>query len=137
MDGAKIRPGEIGARAEAAVASALVRAGLAVFVPAFAAHGRVDVIYLDDDRTVRVQCKSGRLIGDIVQFRTCSNTANRPRAYEGEVDEFGVYSPDTGLVYLVPAVGLPTRACALRLGTTRNGQSSGIRWARDFELGPP
>jgi len=84
-----------------------------------------------------VQCKTARLVRNVINFATCSNTANRPRCYDGEIDEFGVYSPDTGLTYLVPFGDVPTRACSLRLTATRNGQAAGIRWARDYELGPP
>jgi hypothetical protein len=57
--------------------------------------------------------------------------------YGEQIDEFGVFSSDTGLVYILPAEGLPTRACFLRLEPTLNGQRSGVRWARSFELGPP
>lgn len=130
-------PSEIGATAEAAVACALVRAGRAVFLPAFATHGRVDLVYLDHGRPHRVQCKTARVVGGVLMFRTCSNTANTPRTYAGEIDQFGVYSPDTGLVYLVPADDLPQRMCSLRLVATRNGQRSRLRWAGDYELGPP
>lgn len=128
-------PSSIGAQAEAAVASALVRAGRAVFVPVFSAHERVDLI--DSEGVIRVQCKTARLIRDVLYFRTCSNTANAPRDYVGQIDEFGVFSPDTDLVYLVPAAGMPSRACSLRLSATRNGQQASVRWARDYELGPP
>lgn len=121
------------------MASALVRAGRAVFLPVFSAHDRVDLVYMDVDteRMTRVQCKTARRIRDVLYFRTCSNTANLPRDYVGHVDEFGVFAPDTDLVYLVPAAGLPSRACSLRLSATRNGQATGVRWARDYELGPP
>lgn len=50
---------------------------------------------------------------------------------------FGVFSPHTNRVYLVPNIDLPTRACTLRLGPPLNGQFTGIRWASDYELGPP
>ncbi len=133
----QVSPSEAGARTEAAVASALVRAGCDVYLPAFGGHGRVDLVYLRPEQCVRVQCKTARFINGTIYFRTCSNTANQPRGYDGEVDQFGVFSPDIGLVYLVPAVALPTRACTLRLAPTTNGQSAGVRWARDFELGPP
>jgi hypothetical protein len=136
MDGRQL-PGTLGARAEAAVASALVRTGHAVFLPAFDTQGRVDLVYAAAERLIRVQCKSARLIGSIIQFRTCSNTLNTPRTYTGEIDEFGVYSPDTGLVYLVPADDVPSRRCALRLSLALNGQAAGIRWASDYLLGPP
>ena len=60
-----------------------------------------------------------------------------PATTSGKVDVFGVYSPDTDRVYLVPANGLPRRSCYLRLTPTRNGQTAGVRWADDFELGRP
>jgi hypothetical protein len=130
-------PSAIGARAEAAVASALVRAGRSVFLPAFSAHERVDLVYLGAGAPVRVQCKAARVVGGVLIFKTCSYTANRPRAYTNEIDEFGVFAVTTGLVYLVPAAGLPERECTLRLEPVRNGQSVGLRWAADYLLGPP
>src|SRR5262249_20353868 len=123
--------------AEAAVASALVRVGKPVFLPAFGVNSRVDLIYADDGTLVRVQCKTSRLVGDVVIFRTCSNTRNLPREYVGEIDVFGVYSPSENLGYLVPAAGLPTRYCALRLAPTRNGQRKRVWWAGACVLGPP
>jgi hypothetical protein len=108
-----------------------------VYLPVFNVNDRVDLVYFTENQAVRVQCKTARRVGDVIYFKTCSNTANRPRCYDGEVDEFGVYSPDTGLTYLVPFADVPTRACSLRLAPTRNGQAIGIRWAGDYELGPP
>jgi hypothetical protein len=135
---AKEHPSVIGARAEAAIASALARAGFDVYLPIFAAHGRVDLVYETlDGRLVRAQCKTSRRIGDVVRFSACSNTANQPRDYRGEVDVFCVYSPDLDLVYIVPVEEAPTRAGYLRLTPTRNGQSKGVRWADDYVLGPP
>jgi hypothetical protein len=99
-------------------------------------NSRTDLIY-ERDELVRVQCKTARLLDQVLGFRTCSNTGNLPRAYDGEIDEFGVYSPDLNLVYLVPAVGLPTRFCSLRLAPTRNGQAKGVWWAEQYILGPP
>lgn len=128
----------IGARAEAAIASALIRAGCVVYLPVFSAHGRVDLVYeTPDGRMVRAQCKTSRRIGEVLRFLACSNTANRPRAYSGEVDVFCVYSPDLDLVYVVPVDEAPNRLGSLRLGPTRNGQSKGVRWADDYVLGPP
>jgi len=109
-----------------------------VYLPAFNVNVRVDLVYFTGTGIIRMQCKTARrLRGDVLYFPTCSNTANLPREYVGEVDEFGVYSPDTGLVYIVPATGLPTRDCSIRLAPARNGQAARIRWARDYELGPP
>lgn len=131
------RPNEIGLRAELEVASACARAGMGVYVPLLDGHGRVDLVIERDGTLLRVQCKSARMSGDaVVYFRTCSNTANTPRDYVGEVDAFGVYAPLIDKVYLVPAEALPTRICHLRLGPTRNGQQKGIRFAVDYEVRP-
>jgi hypothetical protein len=132
-----IRPSAIGARAEAAVASALVRAGKTVFLPAFGAHSRIDLVYQEDRGLLRVQCKTARFATDTLSFRTCSNTANRERDYVGEIDVFGVYSEELRNVYLVPVTDTPGRRCFLRLGPPRNGQRRGVRWAKDYLLGPP
>lgn len=127
-------PSSVGATAEAAVAAALVAAGRRVFLPVFGSDGRVDLVYEDERGLHRVQCKTARRGGDAIYFRTCSNTRNVPRSYEGEVDEFGVYSPHSGDVFVVPASGLPQRMAHLRLAPTRNGQAKGVRWASDYRL---
>ncbi|MFN2640513.1 MAG: group I intron-associated PD-(D/E)XK endonuclease [Actinomycetota bacterium] len=55
------------------------------------------------------------------------------RAYKGEADLFGVYSPDNGGVNLVPVDAVGNRLGSLRVDPTRNNQSEKIRWARDYE----
>jgi hypothetical protein len=65
-----------------------------------------------------------------------SNTKNAQRDYVGEVDAFGVYSPERNLAYLVPASGLPKGYGSLRVAPTRNGQRQGVWWADDYLLGP-
>src|SRR5215211_4513978 len=95
-------PIEVGARAEAAVASALVRVGKSVFLPVFGVNSRIDLVYEEGHDLMRVQCETSRVLGEVLVFRTCNNTKNMPRNYEGEIDLFGVYSPARNLVYLVP-----------------------------------
>lgn len=128
-------PSEIGARTEAAVARALVFEGWDVCIPMFCAHSRVDLVALRENEILRVQCKTARLANGVLYFRTCSNTKNQPRPYHGEVDVFGVYSPDTGSAYLIPLAGLGDKACSLRLGPTANNQVKGVRFAADYEIG--
>jgi hypothetical protein len=127
-------PSEIGARAERAVANALLEAGWHVYVPLFAPHTRVDLVAIRHGVTLRIQCKNARLYGNIVEFRTCSNTKNVLRSYDGEVDAFGVYCPDLGATYLVPLEGLGGRGCYLRLAPTANNQARGVRYAADYEI---
>ena len=120
-----------------AVAAALHASGWEVFVPIFGAHSRIDLVAGRGDELLRIQCKTSQLSGGTVRFRTCSNTGNTPLAYVGEIDSFGVYSPELSRVYLVPIEAVPSRAAYLRVDPVRNGQSAGIRWAADYEVGPP
>lgn len=133
----RLPPSAIGARAEMAVASALHRAGYEIFVPLFAPHSRVDAVVAGPDRLLRVQSKTSRLVRGAITFRTCSNTSNVPLDYRGEVDAFGVFSPELDRVYLVPIDHMPVRRGFLRVMPAANGQRSGIRWAADYEVGPP
>lgn len=128
----------IGAQAELAVSSALSRAGFAVFIPLFNAHCRVDLVYLDaTGRAQRVQCKSARLVNHSVTFYTRSHTGGVERGYVGDIDLFGIFCEENGLVYLVPVEVVPSRVATLRLKPPRNRQVRGVRWAAPYELGRP
>lgn len=133
--GSDSTPSEIGAVAEREVAYALACAGYDVYVPMFMPHSRVDLIAHGGGRVQRIQAKSARRAGDVVYFRCCSNTANVPKAYHGEIDAFGVYCPDLKSVYLIPIDHVPERGCSLRLSPPKNNQQKGIRWARDYLIG--
>lgn len=127
-------PSVIGARAELAVAVALSKAGMAVYLPFFNAHSRVDLVYQDGAGLHRLQCETSRIVRSVLCFSTCSNTSGERKDYQGEIDTFGVYSPDLEQVFLVPVDGLPRRACSLRLSAPANGQQNGLRWAKDYLL---
>ncbi|MBV8957740.1 MAG: hypothetical protein JO054_03415 [Actinobacteria bacterium] len=116
------------------MAVALCRAGKRVYTPLFEPHGRVDLLCEDATGYQRVQCKTARLVGDALFFHTCSNTGKQPRDYRGEVDVFGVYSPELDQVFIVPVDVAPVRGCTLRLGPARNGQAKGVHWAKDYLL---
>lgn len=48
---------------------------------------------------------------------------------------FGVYSPDTGKVYLIPVSEVPSGGdVILCLLKARNNQEKGVHWAKDYEL---
>ena len=53
----------------------------------------------------------------------------------GEIDAVAAYSPATERCYLLP-YELSVECCGtqLRFAPTKNNQSLGIRWARDYEL---
>jgi hypothetical protein len=131
-----LTPSEIGAVAEREVAVALVAAGWNVFVPLFAAHSRVDLVVENESGVHRVQCKTSRLVDGAIAFRTCSNTANRPKDYRGQVDYFGVWSPELRQAFLIPVDAAPSRLCHLRVSPARSGQLRGTRPASEYLVGP-
>jgi hypothetical protein len=47
---------------------------------------------------------------------------------------FGVYSSDTGKVYLIPVTVVPEIVAYLRLKKAKNNQEKGIIWAKDYEI---
>jgi hypothetical protein len=133
-------PKLIGDRTTLAVMLALIDAGLDVSVP-FGENCRYDLIIDHGRRLTRVQCKTGRLRDGAVRFATASTYGHLPspcetrRDYLGEIDEFAVYCPGTGGMYLLPIQDVTTRANAyLRVDPPRNGQRKRIRYARDYEI---
>jgi hypothetical protein len=120
---------------------ALVDAGFSVFVP-FGENTRSDLVIDDGVRLARVQCKTGRLRSGAVRFATCSsyghhrNPATARRDYNGQIDLFAVYCPETAGTYLIPISDLPVKVQgALRVAPPRNNQSRKIRFAGDYEVG--
>jgi hypothetical protein len=130
-------PSIVGARAELAVATGLIRAGYDVFAPVFNAHSRIDLIACRDSVPIKVQVKTSRLERGAVCFWTCSNTKHVRLDYRNDADAFGVYSPDLVLVYLVPVLEVPLRQASLRLDPAKNNQKVNVRWAADYLVGPP
>lgn len=119
---------------------ALTDAGLDVSVP-FGENCRYDLVIDRDGKLTRVQCKTGRLRDGVVRFATASTYGHLPspretrRDYIGQIDEFAVYCPDTGGVYLLPIEDVLARSSAyLRVDAPRNGQRKHIRYAKDFEI---
>lgn len=130
-------PSRVGARAEMEVAHALIQAGKSVYVPLFSPDSRVDLVVEDDLGMRRVQCKTSILNGAVISFRTSSNTSNIPRGYQGEIDVFGVYSPELHKVFIVPIADVPSRLAHLRLFPALNGQRKRLRWANDYVINGP
>lgn len=130
-------PVDIGLRSEVALTNAFVQLGYAVFLPVGHNH-RYDLVLEDDGRFLRVQCKTGRLRGGVIRFNTVSVRSNRRdvlrRGYAGEIDAFGVWCPQNGKGYFVPADDLASGIATLRLTPAVNNQRRGVRWAEDYEL---
>jgi len=131
-----INPTARGKRSESKILAELVEAGSSVLIPW--GEERYDVALDVGGRLVRIQCKTGALRDGCIDFKTCVADIRRPLGdggYHGQIEAFAVYCPQTRQAYLIPIQNLPGPTMGrLRIDPTRNGQLSGIRWARDFEL---
>jgi hypothetical protein len=129
----------IGDLSEAMVIAALVSHGYLVSIP-FGENHRYDVIADDGERLLRIQIKTGRLRGGIInyacssthQHRRSGPTANRP--YFGQIEFLAVFCPGNGKVYLVPESELVATRAHLRVSPCLNRQLRNIRWAAEYEL---
>jgi PD-(D/E)XK endonuclease len=136
-----LHPKDVGDRSTLAIMYALRTLGFAIYVP-FGENTRTDLILESSSGGLRrVQCKTGRYRRGAVLFATCSSYAHHPhpkitkRDYIGEVDDFAVFCPDLGAVYLIPIEDLPSGGRAtLRVDPPRNNQFNGVRFARAYEI---
>jgi PD-(D/E)XK endonuclease len=130
-------PVDIGQRSEAAIQAELVKRGYRVLVP-IGVNQRYDLVIDMDGRFVKAQCKTARLRNGAIQFSTRSTRSTGQgvqfRSYDGEIDLFLVYSPDTDCVYGVPIEEAAEGQMSLRTEAPQNHQRRGIRWARDYLL---
>ena len=130
-------PVDVGLRSEAAILAALVKRGYAVLLP-FGVNQRYDLVLDLGERFVRVQCKTGRMRNGSVQFKTQSVSTNTRgstlRGYQGEVEAFLVYCPETDGTYLVPVEEATRSQMALRVNSSLNRQCRRVHWASDYEL---
>ncbi len=112
-----------------------LRYDLAYYVPA---SGGIGPFGRQEPRLVRIQCKTARISKDqaYLNFNTSNMTGGRRerRGYREDVEFFGVYSPETGKVYLIPVEVVPEGQAYLRLKKAKNNQEKGIIWAKDYEM---
>ena len=120
---------------------ALQRAGYGIAVP-FGENTRYDLVIDDGQQLSRVQCKTGRLRGGAITFKSASTYAHHrappqpSRHYQGQIDYFGVYSRETQGVYLIPIEDVASKwEALLRVEAPRNGQRKRIRQAVDYQIG--
>jgi hypothetical protein len=120
---------------------ALREAGYGVLLP-FGENTRYDLVIERDGELRRVQCKTGRLLGGVVEFRTASSYYHHPhpkmpaKTYIGQVDLFAVYCRETAGVYLIPIDDLAVqRQASLRVAPARNNQIGRTRRADVYEIG--
>ena len=133
-------PKQIGDGSTLAIMLALHSSGWTVMLP-FGENTRYDLIVDYGSRLSRVQCKTGRLRDGGVCFATASTYGHHPnpkvirRTYEGEIDEFAVFCPELGAVYLIPIEDVPaTKSAILRVDPPRNNQTRRVRMAGAYEI---
>lgn len=133
------RKGEI---TESVILAKLVQLGYECLIPWGHDH-RYDIAIDDDGKLVRIQCKTAHYIEERggLEFNTAityARVGGKPhirKGYQGQADYFGVYSPETGKVYLVPVDDVPIGSKGLlRLHAAKNNQQKGVKWARDYEI---
>lgn len=118
---------------EGAVLNAFVARGIGVLVPFGGGHPFDLAIHLDGRDFLRVQCKTGRLLGKCVAFNSRSTDHGRgPGTYVGLADVFGVYFAPSRSVYLVPVAEVSGLSVQLRLEPALNKQRRRIRMADDY-----
>jgi hypothetical protein len=125
-----------GAVAELKIAARAAALGIGVW-SAYTVE-RYDLIFDVRPGLLRVQCKWGMHDGDVVVVRCCRNRRSRDgliqrRYTSDEIDAFAVYCGGLDECYFLP-VGLVAdqKTVRLRLGPTKNNQSEGVRWAREY-----
>jgi len=137
-----------GLAAHLAVAQRLIELGFEVLQPV-GNHLRYDLAYYvpassgQRAQLVRIQCKSARLSkdGSYLTFNAYNlggEGRRQKRGYRGDAEYFGIYSPETRRVYLIHVDECPVNQTSLRLEPTgkqgKNQYSSGVRWAKDYEI---
>ena len=127
-----------GAIAEAAIILAALELDVPVSRPLV--DLRYDLIFDLGPDLVRVQCKWGRLVRNVINVQCYRNRRNADgllRQYYSpdDVDAFAVYCGDVRRCYLIPFGDVPRCASLqLRIAPTRNNQAKRIRWAKDYEF---
>lgn len=126
-------PNQIGTRAEGEVLAALMRDGQTVLIP-FGVQ-RYDLVFVqpDDGEFHRLQVKAGRKVKGTIRFNTSTVDHGGKRRYytTEDIDFYGVYCD--GQVYIVHVSDVGAEGC-LRIDPPKNGQTAGVRWAKDYLL---
>lgn len=128
-------PKAVGERSEGIVLAELMKLGYVVLLP-FGNNQRYDLVVDEDGTFVRVQVKTCWWENGCVAFKTNSVNAftGKRKTYQGSADVFVAYSPHTGSVYRVPVGECGSSQVTLRVEPNKGGATSGIRWAKDYEL---
>jgi antitoxin (DNA-binding transcriptional repressor) of toxin-antitoxin stability system len=135
-----MNPNLRGCISELAIALEAVELGVDVFKPV-SEHSRADLIFGIADRLYRVQCKSARLVGDVLQINLVSSW-HSPQGYvrtkytATEIDLIAAHCHDLARNYLIPFDRLEELKSGiyLRLSPAKNGQRAAVHYAAEYEL---
>ena len=136
-----------------AVLNRLVQLGFEVLLP-WADHLGYDLAYLvteehrnfgffvhRESHLVRIQVKTAWISkdGTAIEFNTSTVSAgkrgNKKSSYEGKAEYFGVYSPDTGKVYMVAVAEAAKSNMTLRLRENAYVYAGTlVKWAKQYEI---
>ncbi len=129
-----------GALAEAEIAAEAVRHGWVVLRPDNEGR-RYDLVIDTGPHLLRVQCKWGRLLDDVIVVRT-STSRHTPRGYVSttytadEIDVLAVYCGALDRCFALAASDIAgVRQVHLRPGAAKNNQRTGVRMADAHPLG--
>jgi len=134
-----LTPSQKGAIAEAGVTALAAQIGLSVLRPLCEGR-RYDLVLDLEPRLLRVQCKLGRILDNvlIVPLRTnrCTPHGYVSRAYStDEIDAVCVYAAELHRCFLLPSEEVSNRrALHLRLSVAKNNQEKRVKWASDYEM---
>lgn len=132
-------PQRRGDAAEAVVHMAFVVRGVTVLEPT-GNNEPYDLVVDGDNDFYRIQVKTayesqneGAVRFETRTTRVKSSGCERGR-YEGDIDFFSVYSPETGNVYLVPIEDAPKDTMTIRYQTAKNNNQHKVNWHGDYLL---
>ena len=127
-----------GKTTELQVATEFIKRGYQVSQP-LVSDSRYDFIVDINNKLIRLQVKTSKLKEDgaYIEFATSSSHTNTQRTVNhsytsDEIDYFATMY--NGECYIVPVERCGCREQRLRLLPTKNGQTVGITFAKDFKL---
>jgi hypothetical protein len=125
---------DIGEKTEAIILAELIKRDYAVSVP-FGYNHRYDLVIDQNGSFSRIQCKTGWIKDGKIIFnaQSSNNYTNQRKGYHGDADVFLVFCPETDKVYWIQVEEVGASPY-LRIEPTKNNQSKGVRWAKDYEL---
>lgn len=133
--GDNYNPKAVGDKSEARILAELLDNNFKVLIP-FGDKERYDLVVHENDQFLRIQCKTGRLIGlNSFEFRCYSTNWNtgETKSYKNDVDLIAVYLRETKKVYIFNVKDLPNKSCNVRLSKDDN-KNNVKRFAEDHEL---